>query len=350
MRIIALLFLLVFLSSCSTVPSSSLEQKRSELEKIINTGINGEKAKVTVSGNTIRAQISNQILFDFDKYQVKTPFQGKINRLAVFLKKNPSMTLIIEGHTDKTGKKSYNKSLSIKRANAVKSIFSRYGIAGNRIRSIGYGEERPLHGATNKQNRRVEIIFLDKKSQAVQKEEKGLFGSIIGAVTKATEASSKSTVSKVKKAVPIKKKDNSKLVQIKAGFDKGTAPSSKIKNTIPWYPIGGTDYLKSDLPIIVAGISKDKKSHNVEVKVTLEVDRHTRYVQCITFLCSPPEDNTDTYTKTISIRTKPNKVTEERATINNVELEGKRQGYVYYQGKIITVTGSRISFDILSVD
>ena len=85
---------------------------------------------------------------------------GEVKELADFLTKYDHTSLVIEGHTDSAGSAAYNKNLSQKRADAVKTMLvSNYGIDASRIDAIGYGEEKPL--ASNDtaegqaQNRRV---------------------------------------------------------------------------------------------------------------------------------------------------------------------------------------------------
>ncbi len=158
---IKLLFILFFMSSACSVIPSNIEIRRSELEKIINSDINGERVNVVIQGNTILTQFSNGILFDFDKYQVKKQFIPTIQGLSSYLNTHPSISLIIEGHTDKAGKAGYNRTLSLKRANAVKSIFTSFGVSENRIKTIGQGENKPIPGANDEENRRVVIIFLE---------------------------------------------------------------------------------------------------------------------------------------------------------------------------------------------
>lgn len=72
--------------------------------------------------------------------------------------------LLIEGHTDAYGKRSYNDQLSQRRAQAVAHHLIRRGVSRGRLRVIGYGESRPLPRLDryDGRNRRVEILFLDR--------------------------------------------------------------------------------------------------------------------------------------------------------------------------------------------
>ncbi len=85
---------------------------------------------------------------------------GEVKKLAEFLNTYQDTSVIVEGHTDDRGAAAYNKSLSQKRADAVKAMLvDSYGIAASRVEAVGYGEEQPV--ASNDtaegraQNRRV---------------------------------------------------------------------------------------------------------------------------------------------------------------------------------------------------
>ncbi len=86
-----------------------------------------------------------------------------LNDLAEYFKKIPALEVSIEGHTDSQGDEDYNQKLSENRANSVKRYLVSKGITENRIKTVGYGETKPI--ADNKtpqgreKNRRVEFII-----------------------------------------------------------------------------------------------------------------------------------------------------------------------------------------------
>jgi outer membrane protein OmpA-like peptidoglycan-associated protein len=66
---------------------------------------------------------------------------------------------MVGGHTDAKGSAQYNKQLSLRRAEAVKSYLVSKGIDGKRLDAVGYGSEHPLapERPEDPSNRRVEI-------------------------------------------------------------------------------------------------------------------------------------------------------------------------------------------------
>lgn len=83
------------------------------------------------------------------------------------LRQNSSIRVEISGHTDAYGHWQYNRTLSQKRAEAVKDFLTKKGIDPRRIKAVGYGESKPLATNDDEQegrelNRRVEFKVLQK--------------------------------------------------------------------------------------------------------------------------------------------------------------------------------------------
>lgn len=111
-----------------------------------------------------RDTIELKILFDTDKSIVKPNYYQEIQQVADYMASHPNSTATIEGHTDNRASDKYNLTLSQRRVDAVRQVLiDQYGIAGNRLNAIGYGESRPI--ASNdtpegrQQNRRVIAVF-----------------------------------------------------------------------------------------------------------------------------------------------------------------------------------------------
>lgn len=83
----------------------------------------------------------NNIYYDFDKWDIKPMAASTLDKLAVFLKDNPGITVELGSHTDARGSDDYNLVLSDKRAaSAVKYLVDKQGIDVEKITSKGYGE------------------------------------------------------------------------------------------------------------------------------------------------------------------------------------------------------------------
>ncbi|MEH6542374.1 MAG: OmpA family protein [Porticoccaceae bacterium] len=83
--------------------------------------------------------------FDFDKATVRNIYGDELEAVANAMKAHDDIDLVLEGHTDSRGGEAYNQNLSDRRAAAVKARMSQqYGIAADRISSVGYGESRPI--------------------------------------------------------------------------------------------------------------------------------------------------------------------------------------------------------------
>lgn len=109
--------------------------------------------------------ILRNIYFDFGKASFKTESYPELNKLETMMRQNQSLQVEIAGHTDYVGTKGFNKMLSQLRANAVKNFLVNKGIDARRIKSVGYGEERPLASNDDEKegrelNRRVEFKVL----------------------------------------------------------------------------------------------------------------------------------------------------------------------------------------------
>jgi outer membrane protein OmpA-like peptidoglycan-associated protein len=66
-----------------------------------------------------------------------------LKQFARFLKENPTITIMVQGHTDDIGDDTQNMNLSKERANEVKKFLEKQGIQGTRMTSQGFGETKP---------------------------------------------------------------------------------------------------------------------------------------------------------------------------------------------------------------
>lgn len=88
-------------------------------------------------------RVELDVKFDFDKAVVKPNSYGDVKNLADFMAQYPATNVEVAGHTDSVGPDAYNQKLSQRRADAVKQVLVKDGVAPSRITAVGYGESRP---------------------------------------------------------------------------------------------------------------------------------------------------------------------------------------------------------------
>jgi len=108
--------------------------------------------------------VTLRLNFDIDKADIKPEFHEDIARVGDFMKKYPTTTATIEGHTDNVASAEYNMALSQRRAESVVNYLTdKFGIDRSRLRAKGYGLTRPIADnstdAGKQQNRRIEAII-----------------------------------------------------------------------------------------------------------------------------------------------------------------------------------------------
>ncbi len=105
--------------------------------------------------------LMSDYLFDFDKAVIKKEYYPMLDEIAAELTKDPSLKIVIEGHTCNMGSNKYNKGLSERRAKAVLTYLTTKKVDASRMTAIGYGEEKPAFSNDTKEgrakNRRVDV-------------------------------------------------------------------------------------------------------------------------------------------------------------------------------------------------
>ncbi len=123
-------------------------------------------AKVTEQ--EIRIELSADVLFAFDKADLRAEATPALEKVAAVFRAYPAAVATIEGHADSKGDDRYNQELSERRAASVQSWLAGHG-ASNPITTRGWGETKPVApnskpgGADDpegrQKNRRVEITL-----------------------------------------------------------------------------------------------------------------------------------------------------------------------------------------------
>ncbi|WP_019672585.1 OmpA family protein [Psychrobacter lutiphocae] len=131
-------------------------------------------------GCPVQVQIDDElkmelrVFFDNDKSVIKEQYKPEIAKVAEKMREYPNSSASIEGHASKTSRSSatYNQRLSEARAIAVKSMLTNeFGIAPNRLSTVGYGFDRPIAPNDTEEgramNRRVYAVITGNKTMTV---------------------------------------------------------------------------------------------------------------------------------------------------------------------------------------
>jgi OmpA-OmpF porin, OOP family len=103
----------------------------------------------------------DDVLFDFDKSNIKPEAASILDRLVTFMNENKNARANLAGHTDSVGTEAYNQRLSERRVNSVRDYVVKKGVDSARMSGQGFGESKPIAENKTKEgrakNRRVEI-------------------------------------------------------------------------------------------------------------------------------------------------------------------------------------------------
>lgn len=191
----ALISSLILLSSCSKknlIPPEGAPVEGSEISGGTNidypaagsyseTGLAGEESMdSTGSGNLSfnngadqqseeyrrtygrSSTVFSPVYFEFDQAGITSEMSPILSANATYMKETPNAMIVIEGNCDERGTNEYNLALGERRAINVKEYMVNLGVNPVRIRTVSYGEERPLFNGQNdldwSQNRRADFI------------------------------------------------------------------------------------------------------------------------------------------------------------------------------------------------
>lgn len=110
---------------------------------------------------------TDNVYFALDASEVLPESLPVLEAVADLLLREPDILLVeIQGHTDTQGDAAYNLRLSQRRVDHVRDSLVRHGVDPSRLRSVGYGESRPLVEGDSEQahatNRRVQFLIVEQ--------------------------------------------------------------------------------------------------------------------------------------------------------------------------------------------
>lgn len=105
----------------------------------------GQKSYVIDLAERFNREVPDTVTFAFNSATLDAGARQVLARQAAFIKHFPEVSFRVYGHTDKVGSAAYNKSLGLRRAQAVVRYFTSVGISASRLEAVvSFGETRPL--------------------------------------------------------------------------------------------------------------------------------------------------------------------------------------------------------------
>ena len=180
MKRLFIILLLIFAVGCQkkytrtaleTQPSAD-DQVREEVmtstpaeEEVVESIVAVEEERITeevLSAEEKAKSIFRDVLFDYDKYDIRPDARPVLDSVADFLKEEKYLNIVIEGHCDERGTNEYNLALGEKRAKAAQKYLLARGISSARMLILTYGEEKPVCISQNEScwqsNRRAHFV------------------------------------------------------------------------------------------------------------------------------------------------------------------------------------------------
>jgi outer membrane protein OmpA-like peptidoglycan-associated protein len=151
------------------VPDPSKNKILDLIFRVDDLGGKVQDLQVKETSEEIRIELAADVLFDFDKADLRPAAQQTLHQAADIIRQKAKGTVRIEGHTDSKGNDAYNQKLSERRAASVKAWFTaKEGLGDVHFATQGFGAKNPVASNTKpdgsddpdgrQKNRRVEII------------------------------------------------------------------------------------------------------------------------------------------------------------------------------------------------
>ncbi len=109
-----------------------------------NAGGLGINSTVPGSQQDFTVNVGDRVFFETDSSALTSQARETLDRQAQWLARYANYPITLEGHADERGTREYNLALGARRAAATRDYLVARGVAGNRIRTVTYGKERPV--------------------------------------------------------------------------------------------------------------------------------------------------------------------------------------------------------------
>lgn len=133
-------------------------------EAKLRAELQGSGVSVTRMGDNITLNMPGNVTFATDSSDLSPAFFNVLTSVSKVMVEFNKTVVEVAGHTDSTGSAAYNQGLSERRAGSVSRFLQSQGIDGQRLITVGMGEDRPVADNSTESgrqaNRRVEITMV----------------------------------------------------------------------------------------------------------------------------------------------------------------------------------------------
>ena len=146
--------------------AARLVKEQADRERALREQAEREQAARAASASATLDGAVKDIYFDFDQSNIRLDAREILKANADVFLKNSTATIMIEGYCDERGTAEYNLALGERRAQEAKKYLINLGTKASQIKTISYGEERPLDPGHNEEawanNRRAHFVVNGK--------------------------------------------------------------------------------------------------------------------------------------------------------------------------------------------
>ena len=142
------LFALLLVFACETPPSQ--DGRLAGDGEYANQGFGSQNGGI--AAGELAPGVFDTVYFATNSSALNSEAQAVLRAQSEWLKSNPTLNIVVEGHCDERASREYNLALADRRANAVKRYLAGLGVKSSRVETISYGKERPVANGSDAQS------------------------------------------------------------------------------------------------------------------------------------------------------------------------------------------------------
>ena len=146
----------------AAVESTEISVSKPDNTSQVTDFVTDIKAGINTEGRSLNF---HEILFEYNSDKLMEESRSYVNQILNAMQDIPALSIEVVGHTSKEGAEDYNKTLSLKRAQAVSNYLTANGIDKTRLSVSGMGSENPIADNETEEgkklNRRIEFVIVE---------------------------------------------------------------------------------------------------------------------------------------------------------------------------------------------